>query len=484
MNKLHSSGDQRKIVAGGTQMLASQVVVILFSVLSQRFILSGLTKEENGELFLVRRMIEVLTILFVDFGFNPGALRSVARDSETRREILSSLAAWRVASWLIVVLIVSGMSLYSHVDATAVVLWCCYLLLASRSSLLRYLFEIPYRARLSFQLPLLATIADSLLLTIGVYIFRNQLSVPIVMAVFAVSVVPGMLIMISGGALRDFRLRFVRWHVLKQQVAAAVPVLATVALLMIHDRLDAFLLSWVASPAEVGVFGAAYQSLAPFTTTLPIAAGSVLLPVVSRLSISDKVRCARYVSLTLRLLFSIGLIIASVGTIVVPEIIDVMTSGKYADNALTFAVLMWSVVPIFVTTYLMETLNAYGAQKRNVLIVTVLALSTVALGLVLIPLYASVGASITKVVSVAIAAALSVYVYSTVGFVKPSLSFIVRLTTAIVVCVLLALFIPTIMNRLSAVGTVLLLSSFSVFALRIVKIADLRRIVSQVRSAS
>lgn len=468
---------RRRALSGGILTLLSQALVMMLSLAAQRVILSTLSKEDNGELFLVRRTVELFSLLLIDAGFNPGALREVSRDRTQEQTILSTIGLYRVVVWILLVGALVAYELAIGADPTGVVLWSCYLLLAGRSSLLRYMYEIPQRSQMRFVLPLLCMVLDSALLTIGVYLYRDSLSPTVVLAIFAASVVPGMLLQAYGAGWRRVSFRFFRLEVLKQHAHLAFPIWIALVLMVVHDRLDALLLAVLAGKEAVGTYGAAYQMLVPFTTSLPVAAGSVLLPIVARLSQSDPSRASMYVATVMRLLMAAGLVIASVSTLFVPDLILLMTSNVYGDDAVVFTVLLWSMAPIFVITYAMDTMNAYGHQRLNVRIVAALALATVLSGVVVIPMYDALGASITKLVSVVIAGVLATVLVGRVINRSLRTSLIFRLVAAAAVCVALAVMLPWTVHRYVAGPVTLLCSCATMFLLGIVRVTDVRLVM-------
>lgn len=464
---------RRTILSGGLQTLVAQGVVMVLSLVAQRVILSTLSKEENGELFLIRRTVELFALLLIDVGFNPGALREVSRDSSQQERVLSTIGVYRLVAWLFLVLVLIGYTFAVGQDPTAVVLWCCYLLLASRSALLRYLYEIPQRAKMQFGPPLLHMVLDSVFLTIGVYLFRESLRPSVVLAIFAVSVIPGMVLQVMSSGWATLQPRLFDRSVFTTHVRLAAPVWITIVLMIIHDRLDAVALSMFVGTKAVGIFGAAYQMLVPFTTTLPIAAGSVLMPVVARLSQTHPEQASSYVATVVRVLTALGLVIASVTTVFVPDGIALMTKNVYADDAMVFRVLLWSMLPIFVVTYAMDSMNAYGRQRYNVHIVSTLAASTIVAGLIFIPFWGALGASLTKLVSVIAAGIMAMFLLARVMGKSFPIIMMIRTGIATVLCVALAEVLPLAIHRYLAGPLVLVGSGTVVMVLGIARRSDI-----------
>ena len=142
-----------RVLSGGASLFAAQGLAMVVYFLAQRIILSTLTQEQNGLLFAERRMTDLMILMIVDFGLNGIAMRRMIQFPDRAREILSSVAAFRIALWVpasIITLIYASSAGYLLLD---VALWSGFLMMTSRAGLLRYNYELPMRSNMRFFIP-------------------------------------------------------------------------------------------------------------------------------------------------------------------------------------------------------------------------------------------------------------------------------------------------------------------------------------------
>ncbi|MFN5877214.1 MAG: hypothetical protein ACK45E_13200, partial [Ignavibacteria bacterium] len=88
-----------QLLSGSLWVMGSHVAVLGFVFFAQRIILTQLTPEQNGTLFLERRLTELFVGLIADFGMNGLVLRRASQDRERLVEIVSSALWFRLILW-------------------------------------------------------------------------------------------------------------------------------------------------------------------------------------------------------------------------------------------------------------------------------------------------------------------------------------------------------------------------------------------------
>lgn len=258
----------------------------------------------------------------------------------------------------------------------------------------------------------------------------------------------------------------------------ALPMILAVILVNIHDKIDAFMLEWFSTPVEVGIFAAAYQSLAPFVNTIPIAAVMAIVPVVVRLASEDVASCRSYALTGLRLLAAAGIGVAMTASMMTPWIIDFISGGRYADNEGQFFAFLWMTFPVFLLFYIQEINIALGAQRKNIVITAILAAVTVFGGLWLIPLYASYGAIAAKFAAVVGAAAVAYFNFHRIVEQSITLRGVIGVVGAAIVCAGSAVWLPSVMPRPLAIVCGVVVWVVAVAAAGLVRAADVQRVRS------
>lgn len=440
-----------RVLSGSIILMLAQVAGFGLVFLSQRIILSTLTKEENGELFVYRRIADIIMIILCDAGLNSVAMRMMARRPEQADEVIASVAVFRIVMGCIGTIIAISVALVSGYAAVGVALWAVYVMISTRTGLLRYTLETPLRMNVRFGFVSLLGLLDAVLFLVAIWLVRDRLDTQTIIVAFLLSALPSFLILLWMDRGRHFRPSLASRRMIVELLREATPVMVSVLLLNVHDKVDAFLLQWFSTPTEVGVFSAAYQSLAPLVSTLPIAAVMAIVPVVAKLAQDDMDRSRLYALTGLRLLGAIGIGVAMFASMLTPTIIDIVSKGRYADNELQFFVFLWMTFPIFLLFYVQELNIALGEQRQNIRITIVLAAGTILAGLVLIPWYDAMGAIIAKFIAVGIGAMLAVVLFYRILGKSLTLSTVAGAVGTAIVCALASWVLPQVMPRPLAV---------------------------------
>jgi len=453
----------RRVFSGGITMLFTQGVTIVLYFLAQRVILSTLTKEENGELFAVRRVADLILILLVDFGLNGVSMRRVIQQPEHAREILSSTLAFKLMMWVVATLLCFGYAQFAHLSIVDVVLWCLFLLLTSRSGMLRYTMELPYRAHVRFGFVNGLAIVDAFVFVGLVMLWKDALTPSTVIVAYMCSTLPGFLTLLAMDKGRNFRPRWVSRAMMKSLVIDALPVLILVILTNIHDKIDGMMLERFSTPREMGIFSAAYQTLVPLTGTIPMAITMSLVPAVAHLAKENWEECRRFALTGLRIIILAGIAVSTVTSAAAPFIIDVVSKGRYADNLIHFVTFLWMPLPIFVLVFVQELMVAMGHQRRALPIAISLAVTTIATGLVLIPEWNAYGAVLSKLAAVGVSSIVSYVLLHRVLGESLTLSAPFRIVIVTAVCCTVAVMAPEHLGI--ALGTLLSTAVFVVMAI-------------------
>ncbi len=470
------------MISGGVLMFLVSIGSSLLAFLSQRIILSTLTKEENGSLFVERRLGELVLIILVDFGMNAVAMRRINVEPHRQKEIVSSLLAYRFLLFVPSALLAAGIGWTIGYEVHNVVFWCIAMFLMSRSGLIRYAMELPDRAQHRFVVPSLVTLLDGTLYAALVYSYRHELTVSTAIVLMIFAAIPGFVISTITGGRRSFFMKYVTWSEIQALVKASLPVVASVILLSIHDKIDAFFVEGLAGKLQAGVFGAAYGTLAPLTQSIPLTMALTLAPAIARASVENIANCRQLAIDGLRFTFSLSIVISSSLAIVSGVIIDVISGGVYRGHELEFASMMWVCVPVFIQVYLYEVQIALGAQRSIVRSNLVLLAVTIVGCVTLIPTFGAQGAIVSKILSVASASVVILRAFHlTVGqavSLKLAVNAVFVLAATLGMSFVLPYFVsPVVAAPIAVVGSITLL-----MLTRFVTMADIASIVSLLRN--
>ncbi len=393
-----------RVLSGGFWIVLSQSFVFILVFVAQRMILSTLTKEENGTLFFERRLTDLLLGVLVDFGLNGVVLRRVAQEPGRAREILSSVVAFRLAMWVIAAAIAASAAAFSGYSALDVIIWSTYVLIAARTTLLRYTFETPYRVHGGFRLVAAVTALDAVMFLFVTSLLRNILSPTVVICAYAVSAVPGFVLLVLRDRGRTFAASAVRVKEIRSVVTEALPVIVAIGLIMLHGSIDTFILEVVGTPKDVGVLGAITASVAPFLTVVPQAVVLAAMPEIAR-----TVRKHMYggsenmIRDLLRFVVVIGTLTAAVSAPLMEQFVLVVSGGRYLQEWTQFYWYVWTA-PFLGIFIVFQELTVTLQRRRVLTTVAIVLLSvTVVTAAALVPQYLSAGAVYARLGTLAVA---------------------------------------------------------------------------------
>lgn len=470
------------MISGGVLLFLVSIGSSVLAFLSQRVILSTLTKEDNGSLFVERRLGELILVILVDFGMNAIAMRRINVEPHRQKEIISSLLAYRFLMFVPATLLAAGSAWVMGYEIQNVVFWCLAMFLMSRSGLIRYAMELPDRAQHRFVVPSIVTLLDGTLYAILIYWFRHELTTFMAIFLMIFAALPGFLITLMAGGRRVFFLRHVTSSEIRALVKASLPVVTSVLLLNLHDKIDAFFVEGLAGKIQAGVFGAAYSTLAPLTQSVPLTMALTLAPAIARASVENMAGCRQLALDGLRFTFSLAIVISSSLAIVSGAIIDFISDGVYRGHEVEFATMMWVGVPVFIQVYLCEVQIALGAQ-RSIIRSNIVLLAVTLIGCVtLIPTFGAQGAIVSKILSVASASVVILRAFHlTVGHavsLKLAMNAVLVLAITLGMSFVLPVFVqPIFAAPLAVVGSIIVL-----MVTRFITMSDIVSIASQLRS--
>jgi O-antigen/teichoic acid export membrane protein len=166
----------------------------------------------------------------------------------------------------------------------------------------------------------------------------------------------------------------------------------------LYFYMDSVILARISGDQAAGYYNAAYRILEAFMV-IPFAIVGSINPLLSRLYLDDREKMKKVYRFSLKIMLSLGLPIAVVGTILSPSIIRLLYGPHYEPSAGALAVLVWAVAIIFLNTVVSTTLNAINRQRTWLFILSAAAVINIMLNLLFIPLYGFMAASVITVLT-------------------------------------------------------------------------------------
>lgn len=215
----------------------------------------------------------------------------------------------------------------------------------------------------------------------------------------------------------------------RELLAFSAPLMITAAMLQILSHIDTFFLGYFASTGVVGIYNVVYP-LAQLLTIVLSAFGFIVMPVISSLDAEDsftEMRRTYQISAKWILLATLPVFLV---VLLFPEMVIRLTFGaEYDSGALALSVLAVGFFTHAIVGPNGNTLTSVGRTRLIMYDNIVVAVTNVALNVLLIPSYGLLGAAIATAVSYGLLNVLYTYqLYAetgihpfTAGMVQPSL---------------------------------------------------------------
>jgi O-antigen/teichoic acid export membrane protein len=165
---------------------------------------------------------------------------------------------------------------------------------------------------------------------------------------------------------------------------------------------DVLILGWFRSAEEVGFYAAA-QRIVQLLYAIPIVLAVAAFPIFSRLARREDAKAKRILEMVLSFSLLLALPLAAGGLILDKAIMEFVFGGQYVQAALPFGLLSLTLIPIFPSIILSNTVFAYGAQRKLAVFTAIGGIANVLLDLVFIPPWGAAGSAAATILSQALA---------------------------------------------------------------------------------
>ncbi len=227
---------------------------------------------------------------------------------------------------------------------------------------------------------------------------------------------------------------------IKPIITSSLPFAFASFLGAIMINTDLIMLGWMRSPAEIGFYAAAQRPI-QFLYTLAGLFAASLFPVLSKLAHDERNIRFRYIlerTLIASLFAAIPAVV--VGLPLSTGIIGLLFGAPYLPATGSFQVLLITLVVIFPSVIISNSLLAYDQQKQFIAFSLIGAVGNVLFNFLLIPAFGIVGCSISTLVTQVIANA---FIWQRMNQVLPFTitSRLVKIVTASVLAALAAVLL-------------------------------------------
>ena len=260
------------------------------------------------------------------------------------------------------------------------------------------------------------------------------------------------------------------WNRARRLLSHSFPLAFTSFVATIYLRIDQVMLHKMTSDAVLGQYAAAVK-ISELFELLPAALMSSLAPVLS-VVVSQQLEFRKYIDLSFRYFMIFAAALCVFMTIEAKTIIFLLYGKQFVPAAALLAILVWSEISVFFATVVVNAMIARNLQSLLPWPTALGAALNIALNVVLIPRYSSLGAAWATLVSYTAAWMMFLLLLTkTRALIWQGLRFAVPVTTIALSAVGVVKFLRVAdwIGVLSAIG----IFCTGLWATRIIRLSDI-----------
>ncbi len=388
----------RRSVRNILGQLGSQAVTWLATLMLTAALGRYLGDSGFGVLYLALAFTGIFGVL-VDFGLQPLVTREVARRPELAAQYLLYAFAVKLSIWVLsFIAIVATAQALGYPPQTRTVLAIYGLTMGVQS--VSFLFGAVFRGLERLGPVSVATVLEKVVnLALGLGLLATGAGVVTIAWVALAGALAG-LVWQAALLLPRLELRRLRWEpaFARGLLAATAPFAVYWFLGNVYWRIDAIMISKLASEGAVGAYGAAYRLFDTMLFLPNIVAASVMMPVIARLAGTSREPARIALEKGLNLLLLAGIPIACGTVVLASPVLDfVYGRPEFQDGTTAMQALGVGILVLYVNSALGWALLSLDMERRLLAIPAVALVINVALNLVMIPRWGGGGAAVATV---------------------------------------------------------------------------------------
>ncbi len=356
-------------------VLTGQMIMFFVNFLTQRFLNVSMSLADNGTFFLIQRISELALTITVEAGMTNIVWRMLLSEPETEHnEILAAFWQLRFALWTVTVCCLAGI-LYMLYDIVplATVFWCASYGFGARTVLLRAIPEARWRIHSRFLFPTILSVVESMMILACLYADSIMAGQTVGSTFLSLERITGwyMLIAVTGFGVTVFFAR--EWHLfthalvwrrMKDILRIASPMIVSVLLMQIADKIDTVLLEYLCGRTSVGAFGIVVRATSP----LQVVVMSVLIgifPPLVHIHVHKRIQAQVLLYKLFRFCMIGGIGISMIMAVVSPSVAIMLAGGYGTSLVSTFWIAFWSLPCSFIVQFILSANTAFGQQRLN-----------------------------------------------------------------------------------------------------------------------
>jgi len=394
-----------KIAVNTFAQVVGRMANIALGLLITAFLTRFLGASGYGDYVFVTSTV-LFFVAFSDLGLGTIGVREASKNEKAAPQIFAntlltklflSFGAFVVFSVLAVIL-----AQFTGLRSAALVAGLVLVFLSLRTSA-----EVIFQTKLRLELTSLLQVLSTLILILGIWLFRSQLSLFLVMKFW----VFGALITGVSGIILANRLAKITWSpnlpLSRRLFKEALPLGLFFLTYSAYDHgVDSFMLKTFIGAKAVGFYGLPYKIHSNLILVAAYLMNS-LFPMLSGLQADRKEKLQLIYQKALGLLLVLGTL-GTLGTLVLaPLVVRIIAGPDFIPSVLALRILSLATFFAFLNHLTGYTLVALGKQKTLLKIALLALLTNIAFNWLLIPRFSFYGAAVVTVLTEALVFILS-----------------------------------------------------------------------------
>jgi O-antigen/teichoic acid export membrane protein len=460
-------------------IVVTQFVGYAIYFVAQRFIISSLSKTDNGNLVFIYSVVNTLVVLFVDPALTNVLLRDIIQLPEKRAILMTTFVWYRVITASIASLLIIGYFYFSSPQLISVsMLVTTSMLIGSRVSLLRSPFELQYREVFAFKKLSLISIADYFIYVVLLFSFASILTIESVAYSLALGALPGFLYLVLHRGAIKIAFGLPDKSLLRLLVVGNLSLFIQSIFYQIHNLFDMLVLKAYAPVSEIGIIGVGANISIIFSVVITVAI-QTLAPMITDKYSSEPLEYYReFIWRTMRFVSVVMLGLLAVVIPATPLIIEIYTGGRYSDNRTEIYLQEIITVLALLLTWLCTIITSINKERLLKYAGVILVVGSLSLNFILIPTYWGKGYLSAKIISNIVAIICMQLLVRDILGTKNIMLFSIRFLIQLFFTVFVG---STLINYISvwlAVPATLAITTLSAFILQLMPRSDLAFIYS------
>lgn len=390
MSILHSVA--RNIAMLTASRFVTWIAAFAFTIAQARYLGPG----HFGELSVALTYAALLAIV-MDFGLGTQLSRMIAQRSPGHEQALAATIAIRAGLWIVaapaLLLACVALGYSAELQLTIVLLALSIFLVGVSNTIASFL-----QGHEEFALPAFAAVAQGITAAaIGGLILAARPEITAVAYAFVAAGVVNLAVLSLSRRVREsLRRPRVEVQAALRLLRGGVPFGIYAIATTVYFGLDMIMLQRLAAAENVGWYAAAYRPFGAATLFPSIVAGTVLYPVLSRLSLGSRDDLGAVIEKALTLLTLAGVGVALVFALFAERIVGILYPAQsYAEAAGALRLLAPGLLFIYVNWALATALLGLRLERRLIVMAVTVAVLNPLMNLVAIPLFQEKGAAFT-----------------------------------------------------------------------------------------